>query len=75
MSNLTDERKAFWKKFFDDHFRTKRAVQEYCGNPVDDPKNKEFMEEACDAWEAGNNADPIMPEDCDVDEVPFENHK
>ncbi len=29
-------------------------------------ENKEFMNEACDAWELGNNADPIRPEDLDT---------
>ncbi len=29
-------------------------------------ENKEFMNEACDAWDLGNNADPIRPEDLDT---------
>lgn len=31
---------------------------------TDLPENKEFMEEACDAW--GNSGEPIQPEDCDT---------
>ncbi len=33
---------------------------------TDNPKNKHFMEEACDDWEElGNNGEPLQPEDCD----------
>lgn len=64
-----------WKRFFEEHFAFKRAVENYT-NPVDDPKNSKFMNDACDSWEAlGNNGAKIQPEDCDVDEASFENHK
>ena len=29
--------------------------------------DKEFMEDACEAW--GNNGEPLQPEDCDMDSV------
>jgi hypothetical protein len=39
----------------------------------DRPENKEFMEFVADEQERlGNNGEPIRPEDCDLDEVPFE---
>jgi hypothetical protein len=64
--------KEKWLKWFKDHDRTKQAIEAYA-NPVDDPNNSEFMHEACSYWAGlGNNGEDLSPEDCDVDEVPFE---
>lgn len=101
--DIAEALRAKWNKFFSDHERANKAIQDYvdpaareeCGcepewdngymyvrkcdfcktreNPVDDPKNAQFMNDASDAWEAfGNNGEPIQPEDCDVDESQFE---
>lgn len=72
---ITSLLRAKWDKWFHRLESDNRAVQEYA-SPIDDPKNEQFMNDACDHWASlGNNAEPLQPEDCDVDEASFENHK